>query len=78
MGRTFEGESIGIEVSQPLGISALNNYPKDFDSGLTKKCRHTNDIAPRNEVVICVDLAQRGVDGDNSLGSFTAQAISIE
>ncbi|WP_281297528.1 glycoside hydrolase family 2 TIM barrel-domain containing protein [Flavobacterium limnophilum] len=65
-----QGNGIEIEGLQPLGVSALNNYPEDFDSGLTKKSRHTNDITPRNEVVVCIDLAQRGVGGDNSWGAL--------
>lgn len=64
-----EGRGIRIEGLQPLCFSALNSYPEDFDPGITKKYRHTSDITPRNEVVLCVDLAQRGVGGDNSWGA---------
>jgi len=64
------GNGIQIEGLQPLGVSALNNYPEDFDPGLTKKYRHLNDITPRKEVVVCVDLKQRGVGGDNSWGQL--------
>ncbi|WP_348823710.1 glycoside hydrolase family 2 TIM barrel-domain containing protein [Flavobacterium aestuarii] len=64
------GNGIEIHGLQPLGVSALHNYPEDFDPGLTKKYRHLNDITPRNEVVVCVDLAQRGVGGDNSWGAL--------
>lgn len=65
-----EGSGIRIEGQQPLGVSALNNYPVDFDEGIQKKYRHSSDITPRNEVVLCVDLAQRGVGGDNSWGAL--------
>lgn len=64
------GNGIQIDGLQPLGVSALHNYPEDFDPGLTKKYRHINDITPRNEVVVCIDLAQRGVGGDNSWGAL--------
>lgn len=64
------GSGLQIEGLQPLGVSALNNYPEDFDAGLTKKSRHTNDITPRKEVIVCVDLKQRGVGGDNSWGQL--------
>lgn len=65
-----EGKGIRIEGLQPICASALNNWPEDFDPGLSKKYRHTNDITARNEVVLCVDLAQRGVGGDNSWGAY--------
>ncbi len=64
------GKGLKIEGLQPICVSALNNRPEDFDPGLTKKFRHTNDITPRNEVVLCVDLAQRGVGGDDSWGAY--------
>jgi len=63
------GNGIQIDGLQPLSVSALNNYPEDFDPGLSKKQRHTNDITPRNEVVVSVDLAQRGLGGDDSWGA---------
>jgi beta-galactosidase len=65
-----KGNGIQLEGLQSLGVSVLNNYPEDFDAGLTKKNRHTNDITPRNEVVVCVDLKQRGLGGDNSWGTL--------
>jgi len=64
------GAGIRIEGLQPICVSALNNFPDDFDEGLTKKNRHTNNITPRREVVVCLDLAQRGVGGDNSWGAL--------
>jgi len=72
------GNGIEIEGLQPLGVSALNNYPEDFDPGLTKKYRHTNDINPRNEVVVCVDMAQRGVGGDNSWGALPHEQYQLK
>lgn len=61
---------IRIDGIQPLSVSALNNTPEDFDEGLSKKQRHTNDIIPGNQVVVCVDLKQRGVGGDDSWGAY--------
>ena len=71
------GTGIRIEGLQPLSVSALPNRPEDFDPGLTRKQQHINDIYPRftypllplREVILCVDLKQRGVGGDNSWGA---------
>jgi beta-galactosidase len=64
------GNGIRIEGLQPICASALNNYPEDFDAGLSKKNRHINNITLRHEVVLCIDLAQRGVGGDTSWGAL--------
>ncbi len=64
------GNGISIEGLQSLSVSALNNYPEDFDPGLTKKNLHINNIIPRDEVVVCVDLAQMGLGGDTSWGAL--------
>jgi beta-galactosidase len=64
------GKGLEIKGLQPIGMSTLNNYPSDFDPGLTKKNLHVSDITPRKEVVVCVDLAQRGLGGDNSWGLY--------
>lgn len=63
------GAGVKVTGKQPLGMSALHNYPEDFDPGLTKKQQHASDIVFRNETVLCIDLAQRGVGGDNSWGA---------
>ena len=63
-----KGNGLEIKGLQPLGMSTLNNYPSDFDGGISKKNIHSSDITPRNEVVVCVDLTQRGLGGDNSWG----------
>ena len=62
------GEGIRIEGLQPLGVSALHYLPEDFDPGFTKKQQHINDINPRKEVILHVDLNQRGVGGEDSWG----------
>ncbi|GBU08742.1 evolved beta-D-galactosidase alpha subunit [Bacteroidales bacterium] len=64
-----KGEGIKIEGLQALSVSALNNMPEDFDPGMTKKQQHSSDIIARKEVVLCVDLFQRGLAGLNSWGA---------
>ncbi|MDR0536487.1 MAG: DUF4981 domain-containing protein [Tannerellaceae bacterium] len=67
--KNADGHGIRIKGHQPLSVSALNNYPEDFDPGLTKKQQHSTDIIPRPETVLSVDLFQRGVAGLNSWGA---------
>ena len=62
------GIGIRIEGLQPLSVSAMPYRSEDLDPGLTKKQMHYSDIEPRREVVLQVDLAQRGLGGDNSWG----------
>lgn len=64
------GKGIRIEGLQPLSVSALNNRPEDFDPGMTKKQQHPKDIAKRFNVILAVDLAQRGLGGDDSWGKL--------
>lgn len=55
---------------QPLSISALDVPMDDLDSGEKIDQRHSSDVHPdRNRVYLQVDLAQRGVGGDNSWGA---------
>ena len=63
-----EGVGLRIEGLQPLSISAMPYRSEDLDPGLTKKQMHYSDIEPRREVVLQVDLAQRGLGGDNAWG----------
>jgi len=65
-----EGKGLRFEGLQPICVGVLNNWPEDFDPGISKKYRHINDITPVNEVVLSVDLAQRGVGGDTSWGAY--------
>ncbi|MDR2118228.1 MAG: DUF4981 domain-containing protein [Tannerellaceae bacterium] len=67
--KNASGKGIRVDGAQPLSVSALNNFPEDFDPGLTKKQQHSSDILPRNEVVLSVDLFQRGLAGTNSWGA---------
>ena len=57
-------------VDQPFCFSALHFYTEDFDPGLTKKQQHVNDVVPKKHTTLQVDLAQRGVGGDNSWGAL--------
>lgn len=64
--KDHKGEGLLIEGAQPLSVSALNNYPEDLDPGTTKKQQHWSDVLPLDEVVLCVDLFQRGLGGLDS------------
>jgi len=48
------GKGIRVDGAQPLSVSATNNRP---------------EVLPRHEVVLCVDLFQRGVGGLQSWGA---------
>jgi beta-galactosidase len=61
-----EGFGISVEGLQPLCFSAMSQLTEDFDEGNTKKNRHVTDIIKRPFVTLHVDMAQRGVGGDNS------------
>jgi beta-galactosidase len=64
------GVGIRVEGLQPLSVSAMPHRAEDLDPGLgTKKQMHYSDIEPRREVVLHVDLAQRGLGGDTSWGA---------
>ena len=66
-----DGRGVGLRIEglQPLSISAMPYRAEDLDPGLTKKQMHYSDIEPRREVVLQVDLAQRGLGGDNAWGA---------
>ena len=64
-----EGIGIRVEGLQPLSVSAMPYRSEDLDPGMTKKQMHYSDIEPRREVILHVDLAQRGLGGDTSWGA---------
>lgn len=64
-----QNKGVRVEGGQPLSVSATNYKPEDLDPGRTKKQQHWSDVLPRNEVVLCVDLFQRGVAGLDSWGA---------
>jgi len=64
------GRGLRVEGMQPLQVSALDVTCDDLDTGVNKLRQHDNDIAPdRKRIYLNVDLAQRGVGGDNSWGA---------
>lgn len=64
------GTGLTITGAQPLSFSALNVPAEALDAGLKKNQSHTNDVHPEDKVYLMVDLAQRGVGGDNSWGAL--------
>lgn len=65
-----EGHGLRIEGPQPICFSALHYRTEDLDPGLSKKQRHPTDLSPDDRVYLHVDLAQRGLGGDNSWGAL--------
>ena len=70
--RFASGEGRGVQITgvQPICFSALPYSAEDLDPGLTKKNQHPSDLNERNFISLQVDLAQRGVGGDNSWGAL--------
>ncbi len=64
------GFGLKVEGLQPLSVTALHNASEDFDPGFTKKFMHRNDIYPRKEVILNLDLFQRGLGGTTSWGAL--------
>jgi beta-galactosidase len=65
-----EGKRLRVEGAQPLCFSALNVATEDLDPGLTKKQQHPADLHFSRNVHLQIDLAQRGVGGDDSWGAL--------
>ena len=63
------GKGFKITGKQPLSVNATNYRTEDLDPGLTKKQQHPSDLIPRKEVVLNIDLFQRGMAGLNSWGA---------
>ena len=72
-----EGEGLRVEGLQPLSVSAMPYRSEDLDPGLTKKQMHYSDIEPRREVVLHIDMAQRGLGGDDSWGAQPHDAYRL-
>lgn len=65
-----QGNGIEIEGLQPICFSATNYSVESLDPGMTKKQQHPTDLPPDPQVHVHIDLAQRGVGGDNSWGAL--------
>lgn len=64
------GAGIKINCAQPLGFSALNISTEELDPGEQKAQRHPTDLKVQDKVFLHIDLAQRGLGGDNSWGAY--------
>ena len=64
------GNGWKIEGTQPIAFSATRHSTEDLDPGTTKKQQHPANLRPRNSVYLTIDLAQRGVGGDDSWGAY--------
>jgi beta-galactosidase len=64
------GRGVVITGAQPLSFSAMNVSTESIDPGTAKNQKHTNDVHPEDKVYLQIDLAQRGVGGDNSWGAL--------
>jgi beta-galactosidase len=65
-----DGRGIVVEGVQPICFSAIDHPVEDLDPGLSKKQQHPTNLPPDNNVYVNIDLAQRGVGGDDSWGAL--------
>jgi beta-galactosidase len=72
-----DGNGIKISGLQPLSVKVAHNSAEDLDFGVQKKNSHPSDVTPRKEVFLNIDLAQRGVGGDNSWGALPHQQYRL-
>lgn len=64
-----QGYGLKVVGAQPLSVSALDVTPDDLDPGMSKHQFHNSDVRhDRYRVYFNVDLAQRGLGGDDSWG----------
>ncbi len=64
------GDGITVKGLQPLSFSALPIRAEALDPGLTKKQQHPTDLSYDEDITLHIDLAQRGLGGDNSWGAY--------
>ena len=64
-----EGYGIRVTGGRPLNVTALDFAFESLDPGMSKGQRHSVDVVrDRKRVYLNVDLAQRGLGGDDSWG----------
>jgi beta-galactosidase len=65
-----QGRGLMIEGLQPICFSAIHHSTESLDPGLTKKQQHPTDLPVDGRVYVNIDLAQRGLGGDDSWGAL--------
>ncbi|GAA4328850.1 glycoside hydrolase family 2 TIM barrel-domain containing protein [Flaviaesturariibacter amylovorans] len=67
----YDAQNRGLKITglQPICFSALPYLAEDLDPGVTKKQQHPSNLNERKFTSVHIDLAQRGVGGDNSWGA---------
>jgi len=65
-----QGDALVVQGLQPLSFSALSIRTEALDPGLTKKQQHPTDLSYDEDITLHIDLAQRGLGGDNSWGAY--------
>ncbi len=70
--KLVNNDMIGIKITglQPLSVSALPISVDDIDPGKNKNQKHTTDVDFGDKIYLSIDLAQRGLGGDNSWGAL--------
>jgi hypothetical protein len=63
------GSGVLVDGMPQLSFSALHNPIEDFDQGTKENYKHTNDIVPKDQIYVTIDMKQMGVGGDNSWGA---------
>ena len=71
------GRGFMFKGLQPLCFSAMNHSTESMDPGMGKKQQHPTDLHPDNRIYLNIDLAQRGVGGDDSWGALPHQPYRL-
>ena len=65
-----KGKGLMIQSDILLSMSALHFFDADLDDGDQKHQQHSGDLKPRKETQLHIDLAQMGVGGIHSWGTW--------